>query len=218
MVCIDNKNIRDKILNSKTLKIKTVPCVILTYEDGHFEKFEDDSVGDWVLEQIVNNSQQPNTQIEEEFQEQPPVQEEPQPVQEEPQLQPVERPRTVSEQKKSAIQIAAELSSGRENEAIPENPYQKGTMIQQQMKEQAELKKSDDTYNSTVEMAAQMQMGRDDVSIPNMNMETSSIAKQMQMGRDSMEMPVNREKQRMGDEMIQQSMQGGSGQTDISFL
>jgi hypothetical protein len=39
-VCIDNIQIRDRILKSKNIKINTVPCILTVYPDGGVEKYE----------------------------------------------------------------------------------------------------------------------------------------------------------------------------------
>jgi hypothetical protein len=55
MVCIDNSVYRKKILSSKNLSIKTVPCVLLMYPGGKIEKFEGANVTEWILQQISQN-------------------------------------------------------------------------------------------------------------------------------------------------------------------
>ena len=43
MLCIDNKNARDRILQSDKLKISEVPCILRIYQDnGYVEMFEGD--------------------------------------------------------------------------------------------------------------------------------------------------------------------------------
>lgn len=125
LICIDNEKIRKRFLQSKTIKISTVPCVILTYNDGTMEKFEGDNVSDWVIEQIANNNPQPQPQqrteivsIEEKEEEEiPPTQEIIQEVQE-------------TQRQKSIQEIAAQMSAEREDNF---DRMKHGTDIQMQM-------------------------------------------------------------------------------------
>lgn len=55
-ICIDNMDIR-KQLAKTSLKIKSVPCAVLVYNNGKKEKFEGPNVADWVIEQINNNKE-----------------------------------------------------------------------------------------------------------------------------------------------------------------
>jgi len=64
MVCIDNSKFRERILNSQTLHVKTVPCVILIYPNGQIEKFEGIKVTDWLIQQISNNLPNKYTEID----------------------------------------------------------------------------------------------------------------------------------------------------------
>lgn len=52
LLCIDNENIRKKILNSKQIDIQTVPCLLIIYQDGGVEKYEDLKAFQW-LENII---------------------------------------------------------------------------------------------------------------------------------------------------------------------
>jgi len=62
-ICIDNADIRKRIKNSKTIEIKTVPCILVLYSDGGVEKFDGDNVFQF-SENIINNymDTQPVTQ------------------------------------------------------------------------------------------------------------------------------------------------------------
>lgn len=55
LVCIDNANVRERLAMSKTLQVKTVPCVLLMYPGNKIEKFEGINVTDWILNQIAQN-------------------------------------------------------------------------------------------------------------------------------------------------------------------
>ena len=52
-LCIDNENIRKRILNSKNIDIKTVPAILIVYNDGGVEKYEDTKAFEWV-ENIIS--------------------------------------------------------------------------------------------------------------------------------------------------------------------
>lgn len=48
LICIDNEIIRKKILNSQQIDIKSVPCLLIIYEDGGVEKYENENIFQWV--------------------------------------------------------------------------------------------------------------------------------------------------------------------------
>jgi hypothetical protein len=52
LLCIDNEAVRKRILNNKQIDIKTVPCILIVYNDGGVEKYEDTKAFEWV-EQII---------------------------------------------------------------------------------------------------------------------------------------------------------------------
>lgn len=60
LLCIDNENIRKRILNSKDIQIKTVPCILIIYSDGVVEKFDGPNSFEWV-ENIINKHYQSPT-------------------------------------------------------------------------------------------------------------------------------------------------------------
>jgi hypothetical protein len=47
-ICIDNKNIRKRIQSDTRFDIKQVPCVLILYPDGRVEKYENNTVFDWI--------------------------------------------------------------------------------------------------------------------------------------------------------------------------
>jgi hypothetical protein len=51
-VCIDNVQIRNRILKSKNIKINSVPCILTIYPDGGVEKYEGSHTFNWVEEII----------------------------------------------------------------------------------------------------------------------------------------------------------------------
>ena len=50
-ICIDNEDVRKQIIESE-LSIRTVPCVLLKYPSGKFEKFESNNICQWITEQL----------------------------------------------------------------------------------------------------------------------------------------------------------------------
>ena len=52
-VCIDNEEVRKRILNNKQIGITSVPCLLLIYQDGGIEKYDGDVIFRW-FEEIVN--------------------------------------------------------------------------------------------------------------------------------------------------------------------
>jgi hypothetical protein len=47
-LCIDNEEIRSRILKNTQLQITTVPCLLITFPDGGIEKYEGSKVFEWV--------------------------------------------------------------------------------------------------------------------------------------------------------------------------
>jgi len=55
-VCIDNKQIRNKIMSSNVINISYIPCILILYHDGVVEKYDDDKVFKWVDDMIYKHS------------------------------------------------------------------------------------------------------------------------------------------------------------------
>jgi len=53
ILCVDNEKIRKTVLNSKQFDIKNVPCLLITYNDGHVEKFEGPDAFKWADDVIL---------------------------------------------------------------------------------------------------------------------------------------------------------------------
>ena len=79
-VCIDNEDVRERIIKAKQIDISSVPCVLIVYPSGGVEKYEGSGAFQWI-EETVRKHMPP----------QPPPQ--PQPVQLPPQPSPIERKR-----------------------------------------------------------------------------------------------------------------------------
>ena len=47
-LCIDNQQIRNRVLKNKQIEITTVPCILLTFPDGGIEKYDGIYVFEWV--------------------------------------------------------------------------------------------------------------------------------------------------------------------------
>ena len=60
-VCIDNKHVRDRILKNQQIVVETVPCLLLVYPDGGLEKYDGESVFNWV-ERIIQQFLPPQQQ------------------------------------------------------------------------------------------------------------------------------------------------------------
>ena len=64
LVCIDNKDTRKQILNSKSIEIKKVPC-LLVVDDTTVEKYDGQQAFEWVsevIEKVSSKSQPPPPQ------------------------------------------------------------------------------------------------------------------------------------------------------------
>ena len=71
-ICIDNTDIRNRIKNSKTIEIKTVPCILVLYADGGVEKFDGDNVFQF-SQNIINNYMESQPIIQNQHMAQPTV-------------------------------------------------------------------------------------------------------------------------------------------------
>jgi hypothetical protein len=61
-VCIDNEKIRKRILKSNKVKIESVPCILILYNDGGVEKFDGSNAFRWVEDIITQfTPQQPTS-------------------------------------------------------------------------------------------------------------------------------------------------------------
>jgi len=64
-VCIDNKEIRDKIISS-SYQIQYVPCLLFIYASGSIEKYEGDLAFKW-LNEIINKKMIENQKMQQEM-------------------------------------------------------------------------------------------------------------------------------------------------------
>jgi len=84
LLCIDNELVRKRIISSKKINISFVPSILVIYEDGGVEKYENNDAFVWVNEVIQrvltitkqqqaieqeNTAQEENSEIEEEEEE-----------------------------------------------------------------------------------------------------------------------------------------------------
>jgi len=51
-VCVDNKEIRERITKANKFEITTVPCILIVYREGAVEKYEGVKAFEWVDETI----------------------------------------------------------------------------------------------------------------------------------------------------------------------
>lgn len=86
-LCIDNENVRKRILSSKKISITCVPSILIIYEDGGVEKYENTDAFNWIEEIIKrfmilqkqqekesqNNIKQEQLYFEEDFEDEPVV-------------------------------------------------------------------------------------------------------------------------------------------------
>jgi hypothetical protein len=55
LVCIDNENIRNQVLNSKNIQIKSVPTLLVISDNEEVNLYEHDTILKWFNEQISKN-------------------------------------------------------------------------------------------------------------------------------------------------------------------
>lgn len=58
-VCIDNENIRERILSSGDIQVGYVPCILSIYPDGGVEKYEGMAAFNWIDEKIRKHAPPP---------------------------------------------------------------------------------------------------------------------------------------------------------------
>ena len=52
LLCVDSEKIRKRIIQKNDFDIKVVPCILIAYNDGRLEKYEDLKAFEWV-EQVI---------------------------------------------------------------------------------------------------------------------------------------------------------------------
>ena len=72
-VCIDNQDVRKRLLKNGKIEISAVPCVLIVYRTGGVEKYEGKAAFQWFDEAVSKYSPAPQ------LSEQPPIQPTPQP-------------------------------------------------------------------------------------------------------------------------------------------
>ena len=107
LVCIDNENIRKRIISCSSVEIKTVPSVLVLYPDGGVEKF-DGSHSFQFIENIIQNyiklntPEQPPQPPPQQSPQQPPPQQSP-PQQSPPQQSPPQQSQKSQQKRPSQI-------------------------------------------------------------------------------------------------------------------
>jgi hypothetical protein len=153
-LCIDNKNIRKKILESTKIKVNNVPCILIVYPNGGVEQYEGENSFKWVLTFIEKNRP-----VEQHIPQQPVIQQK-----SEEEIKPIEKKKkkekTVRFDNKTNI---SELLDENENENENQNENENENMddiisfenddIQEIPKSSSETKN-----NSSSIMAAAMEM------------------------------------------------------------
>lgn len=89
-VCIDNKEVRNRVISDPKLQITFVPCILSVFADGRLEKFEGVDAFKW-LENIKSNTKQSPEQPPAQPPAQPPVQSPAQQVTEPPAQPPAQQ-------------------------------------------------------------------------------------------------------------------------------
>ncbi|MDC3332918.1 hypothetical protein OAV62_01620 [bacterium] len=177
-ICIDNKNIRLELLKSSRLNVKTVPCVLLSYPNKTYEKFEGTNICQWLIEQITENSSDPPQSLPQQQLQQQPIQSlQQQPI---PSLQ--QQP--IQQRRKSAVDIAADMQKERE-QMLPNRPdpkLQQQVLMGQQSRfahEQNSQQHMSQRPLSMSEMAMNMQKERENMfpvsNNPNIPQQTQMI-------------------------------------------
>lgn len=56
MICVDNKNVKNRIRSNKELGITKVPVILRIMDDGNVEKYEGAQAFQWVIEVVNSNT------------------------------------------------------------------------------------------------------------------------------------------------------------------
>jgi len=129
LLCIDNPEVRKRVLNHKELQIQAVPCLLNMYQGGAVEKFEGEDLFSWIRGLIEKLTPPPPPRLLPQPPPPPPPQEE---VEEEerprqPQRQPPKRP----PQKPKATPIdAIPLEDEEPREMTPDSDDRHRTVVQ----------------------------------------------------------------------------------------
>jgi len=168
LLCIDNELVRKRIINSKKINISFVPSILVIYEDGGVEKYENNDAFVWVNEVIQrvltitkqqqaieqeNTAQEENSEIEEEEEEIKPKK-----VVQKKQIQkktPLKKKNVPKN--KTSIEDLEDLDDLEQDEYDEENNQFEHQMIEQVESTNAMTAKKNDLLS----LAAEMQKSRD---------------------------------------------------------
>ena len=168
LLCIDNELVRKRIISSKKINISFVPSILVIYEDGGVEKYENNDAFVWVNEVIQrvltitkqqqaieqeNTAQEENSEIEEEEEEIKPKK-----VVQKKQIQkktPLKKKNVPKN--KTSIEDLEDLDDLEQDEYDEENNQFEHQMIEQVESTNAMTAKKNDLLS----LAAEMQKSRD---------------------------------------------------------
>ena len=176
LLCIDNELVRKRILNSKKINISFVPSILVIYEDGGVEKYENNDAFIWVneviqrittlskKEQIVEQEDNTENQEEEEIK--------PKKINKKVLEKKTPQKKIVSNKKnipknKTSIEDLEDLDELEELENLEQNDNddydnQENNQFEHQMIEQVESKNAMTAKkNDLLSLAAEMQKSRD---------------------------------------------------------
>ena len=114
-VCIDNKEIRNKIISS-SYQIQFVPCLLFIYSSGSIEKYEGDLAFKW-LNEIINKKMIENQKM----------QQEQQVIQSQMNIQ--EAPKKQKKHKKVVVEESSDEESSEEEPEPPKKTKQKNKVV-----------------------------------------------------------------------------------------
>ena len=116
-VCIDNDEIRKKIISSSNIEIHSVPTILIIYEDGGVEKYEGNDAFSWVQDIIDKKS--------------PMIPQQPQPMQQQPIPQPMMQQQPIPQSPMMQPQPMPQ-NTMMQQQPIPQPPMQQPPMMQPQ--------------------------------------------------------------------------------------
>ena len=62
LLCVDNEKLRERILNSKNIKINNIPCILIMYDNGTVDKYEGTDCFLW-LDDFIEKTQKTQLSI-----------------------------------------------------------------------------------------------------------------------------------------------------------
>ena len=137
-VCIDNQDVRKRLLKNGKIEISVVPCILIVYRSGGVEKYEGDAAFQWIDEAVSKYSPPPPPQPLPQPQAPPPPPQRQEPPQPHRKNERVKR-RPVIEEEEEVEEEAEEEEEDVEEEYIPPPKTSRKTKTPQKSKKETSM-------------------------------------------------------------------------------